>query len=289
MSVLIYYPHGLGDCIMFTPQLRVLDDGFEEVHLICRDSVVDSHLFDSCPYVDRLIPTSNPWDGEFIENIEKDRRSFKQRAADYDAAFFIDHLVIPDGWHKVDLNSLKVGIDNQIDPQPEIFIDDVVARRAQQYIDENFPDGYIFKHTDIELHPLHDWEADDWIQRNLPDLPVTDTGHEQPHYRLREDINFTFYLLSQAEYVVLSSSVMVHAADALNKEITVLNKGHRTAYDMPINRDAVRKLRIDGAFVSKDTVYSKLDPPYPFTRSTRAKLGAREAMRRFRYKLGHYV
>jgi len=262
MKALIYYHHGLGDCILLTPQLKYLSEKFKaEITLLCRKSVISSKIFVNCPFVNNVVPIANPWESDFKEQLKINYQIFEEMRENYDIAFFIDHLSLNKAWNKVFSNSLYCRIFDSIDVQPEIFISPFAKKIAEKYIRDHFPRGFIFKHTLIPLHPVHSWPADDWIIKNLPDLPVFDMADIDTCAGIFSDINVTFYILSKADYVVVSSSVMAHAADAIKKPIDVLNYGKPDYYNLPVNRNIVRRLRVNGAFIDVDYAYSKLQLP----------------------------
>ncbi len=262
MKLLIYYHHGLGDCILLTPQLKYFHEKFNaEVTLLGRKSVISSKLFQDCPYVGEVVEIDNPWESAFENQLKLNYRYFRVLSKHYSNAFFIDHRSLNKSWSKVFSNSLSCRIFDAIDIQPEVFVSKRAKEMAEDYIHEYFPDGFIFKHTIIPLHKIHTWSAYDWIEENLPDLPIFDVARIDTRNDIFSDINVTFHILSRADHVVLSSSVMAHAADAMKKPIDVLNYGKPDYYNLPVNKDIVRRLRVQGRFVDVDGAYSSLQYP----------------------------
>jgi len=125
----------------------------------------------------------------------------------------------------------------------EVFIPDNIEDEIDAYVQEHYPDGFIFNHTMIEFHQNHNWNSSEWIQENLPDLPIVDTGYTGENYMQWEDIRYTFALLKRASHRVISSSVFVHACDAMGLEIDVVNYGTPDRKVWPHNQDLVKRIK----------------------------------------------
>jgi hypothetical protein len=95
----------------------------------------------------------------------------------------------------------------------------------------------------IEFHKNHDWDSSNWIKKNLPSLPVLDTGYGGNYYRKWKDIRYTFALLKLATHRVISSSVFVHACEALGLPIEVINYGTPDRKVWPYNQSLVKRIR----------------------------------------------
>ena len=76
-KALILYSHGLGDIIMLTPHLRYLYQKGYKIDLMCRIQTVESHLLDSCLYVDKLIKVENPW--ELVSGSLRSKAGFRKQ------------------------------------------------------------------------------------------------------------------------------------------------------------------------------------------------------------------
>ena len=125
----------------------------------------------------------------------------------------------------------------------------MAKEQALTYIQQHYPKGYIFRHTDIEFHTKHNWNCVEWVRRNLPDLPIVNTGQYGNHFRIHDDINFTFVLAREATYRVLSSSVIVHACDAMNVMIDVINYGTPDRKVWIRNGRKVKRIREAGKWI----------------------------------------
>ncbi len=244
MKALIHYSHGLGDVIMLTPLLRKLNQKGYKVDLMCRQSVETSKLLDECPYVERLFIVDNPhrsklgWHEQQLINDKK----MIAMSGDYDYTLRLPHLNLKTC--KITHNMVKSTLSySKEDLGLEVFIPKEVELQALNYIQKTYPNGYIFNHTQIEFHPVHNWNSMDYIKKNLPDLPVIDTGLGGSHYRMFPDINFSFVLAREAEYRVLSSSVFVHACEAMGSSIEIINYGKPDRKVWPLTPNLVKHIR----------------------------------------------
>jgi len=241
---LLMYHHGLGDVIMLTPCLRWLHQNGYTTTLMCRDAVKESHLLENCKYVQHLKIIENPWQSEigFQEQVMENQKIFDDICGKYDWCGVSLHTDAKEGESKIDLTARELGIKLE-DKSLEVFIPKKIEKEMRKYVKENYPEGFIFRHTDIEYHADHTWDASDWIANELHDLPIVNTGVGGNHYRRWRDINKTFALLHLARHVVLSSSVFVHASDALGKEIDVINYGVKDRKVWPVNQQKVKHIR----------------------------------------------
>jgi len=244
---LILYWHGLGDVIQLTPVLRKLHRDGYVTDLMCRPEVSSSHLFDECPYVSMLIPVVNPWQSPIgkDEQTKKNIAMFEDRSKKYDWSAKCLHKDIKG--LKVDWNFRECGIDPMpSDRHLEVFIPSWIESEAMSYIEKNYPNGYVFRHTDVKWHPWHTWNSSEWIQKTFPGLPVFDTGdgalHDMPH----KNINYSFVLAREAKRRVLSSSVFVHACEAMGSVIDVVNYGKPDRKVWPRDLGIVKGIRESG-------------------------------------------
>lgn len=243
-KALILYWHGLGDVIQLTPHLRCLYDKGYVVDLMCRKEVVNSHLLDECPYVDSFIIVENPWqsvlgfDRQFRQNLVM----FESVKGNYDWSGACFHRNISSFNSKIDCNSKELNL-SIVDKNLEVFISTDVEASALRYIKENYSGGYIHMHTAIEWHMNHSWNAVTWVENNLPKLPIIDTGYGGSAYIIEQDINFSFVLAREASHRVYSSSVFVHACDAMGVNMDVVNYGGKVRYAWPINKNKILHIR----------------------------------------------
>jgi len=237
-KALVLYTHGLGDVIQLTPHLRQLyADGYV-VDLMCRAEVRTSHLLDDCPYVGELIDTPNPWAGDYQGLMIANSNNFIHKGAKYDWMGCSLHTSHQNGEHKIDMTSRELGLTLS-DKTPEVYLGD--ETEVLEYIEREYPNGYIFNHTQIEFHVEHCWDSSEWIRENLPELPVVNTGKDGAHYRRWDNINKTFTLLRNATHRVISSSVMLHACDAMGLKVDVANYGNNDQKMNPVNDIIIKR------------------------------------------------
>jgi len=248
-KALILYWHGLGDVIMLTPVLRYLHQQGYDVHLMCRPEVHRTSLLHHCQYIQSFIEVGNPWRAicGFDKQKKANRDLFHKFSQKYQwSAECLHEQII--GQCKIQTNIHECGL-SQIDKKLEIFVSEEVEQNVLRYIEKYYPDGYIFKHTQVEFHPTHNWDSDEWIQDNLPDLPIVDTGLGGSHYRIHPDINYSFVLAREAQHRVLSSSVFVHACEAMGVTMDVINYGRPDRKVWPKNQALVARIREQGEWV----------------------------------------
>jgi hypothetical protein len=246
---LILYWHGLGDVIMLTPALRELYSQGYKTTLLCRQSVETSMLFKDCHYIDELIIVENPHQAtNMSESSRINIDLFRSMSKKYKWSGMSTHNGLIND--KVDhtLKELRLGNKN---PYLEVFIPKDIEEEAMKYINQNYPDGYIFNHTTVEFHPAHTWDSTDWIDSNLPNLPIIDTGKGGNHYMKFDNINFSFVLAREAKYRVLSSSVFVHACEAMGVDMEVINYGKLDRKVWPKNQKLVKRIRENEKWVKQ--------------------------------------
>lgn len=254
-QVLIKYHHGLGDIIALTPQLRYFYENNYEVTLMARKEVVDSHLLDNCPYVKEIIVIPNPWRDkelrtkEEYKKIEEENTLYMESLSGYDLKLNVDHKNIPINIPKSMYNSQQCKTIGLEDYQKELFIPECIEKEVRKEIQKRFPNGYIFKHTFVPNHTNHSVEI-----AIKSDLPIFDTYKEI----LKEDINYTFAFIKYATKIVVSSSVMAQAAEALGRNIDILNFGNMDYKVLP-DYYLVNNIYYKGQKINKEEWYNTLE------------------------------
>lgn len=258
-KLLINYHHGLGDIIALTPQLRYFYENGYLVDLMARPETKTTHMLDKCPYVDKIIEIENPWRGEdglrskneFDRVLNSNIKKMKSMEG-YDLKLNVDHTNIKQDIPKVLYNTYQCGILGPMSFDKEVFIPKKVENRVKKEIKKRFPNGYAFVHLDVPNHQEHSMELTDDFKKDLG-MPIFDTSKE----KLDNDINYTFAYLKYAKVVILSSSVMAQAAEALGKKINILNFGRIDLKVLPPHY-MVDNILFKGEPVSKEEIYSKL-------------------------------
>lgn len=237
-TYLLQYHHGLGDVIQLTPHLRYLWMEGYKIDLMCRQEVVTTHLLEYCPYIHNFIIIKNPWQSHlgFSKQLQVNINYFDQLKLNYDASSISTHVGI-DNMNKMVFTAQELGIDLK-DFRPEIFISPAIHQEAKECVQTYFPGGFIFLHYHVEDHPVHSWDGTTYTTSHFPPLPIYDTNLEPRH----PNINFAFAVLGMATHIILSSSVFVHAADAMNKPIDTLFYGKADDKVAPTQTQVLKKI-----------------------------------------------
>lgn len=240
-KALILYYHGLGDIIQLTPHLRELYRLGYITDIMCNTSVRKSHLLDNCPYVNMIIDIENPWWSKigFEKQLQLNKQQFDDLSSKYDWVGYCPHNNIQQYRSKIDCNSNELNL-KIYDRYLEVFIPMNIHKQAIEYIESEYPKGYIHVHTNIELHAAHSWDSMSWINNNLPDLPIVDTGFGGNKFVVHDNINFSFVLAMYATHRVYSSSTFVHAADAMNLPMDIVHYGSNSDYAWPEDRNKIK-------------------------------------------------
>jgi len=231
---------------MLTPHMRYLYNQGLKVDLMCRKEVKTSHLLDECPYVDKLITVDNPWNApDYVEAVKELYEQFIKRGQKYAWKGIAPHM-IESAVHKIDITSFELKLEVK-DKNLEVFIaedaENFFVSQSSEFLE------YVHVHTMIENHPIHSWDATDWIKENLPDMPIVDTGFGGKWHKYHENINHTFLVAKHATHRVYSSSVMVHAAEAMGLEMDIINYGKKDRKVWPLNQGLVKHIREEGRFI----------------------------------------
>jgi len=241
-KALILYHHGLGDVIMLTPHMRHLYNRGYEIDLMCRESVKTSHLLDNCPYVNKLYIVENPWRSKlgYQKQIDFNVAYFDKLKRLYDwFGVSIHDMKNYDGCHKIDMTSRELGLDLD-DKKLEVFI----SKETEQIVSNYELEDYIFEHTFVEFHTEHNWDPSEWRTNNLPHLNVL-TSYNTTF----ADINRSFVFAKKAKHRVLSSSVFVHACEAMGCVIDVINYGRPDRKVWPLDQEKILHIREAGEWI----------------------------------------
>ena len=135
---------------------------------------------------------------------------------------------------------------------PEVWIPEECELEAARFVEENYPQGFIFKHTTLisprgTVAGKHKWgNADAWIKRELPALPIFDSGahiFDSVHHENRPNINILFAIAKKAQHRVLMSSFMVHACDAMGATMDAVNYVVETSKHWPEDPNMIKVIR----------------------------------------------
>jgi len=245
LRALLLFWHGIGDLICLTPALRALHEQGYHCDVMCMPYVRDSHLMDECLYVTPIpLPTYvSPSEGGRLGKKSKKlcMDTWHLVKDEYDVAFRFNKTPRYVRGGKIERNFRSCDLPPFTDPRLEVFIPPAAEETAREYIASHYPNGFIFQHTRPGQHEVHDWNADEWIRENLADLPVLDTGRGSQ--RLWDDINVFFVLAREATHRVLSSSVFVHACDAMDVEMDVVHYGAPNLHGLPLDASKIKLVK----------------------------------------------
>lgn len=239
---LILFPHGIGDVIMLTPSLRALHGEGYTIDIMVRPSVIESKLFDACPYIGKLIRARTDTTERGFNAHHMPR--FRALSHDYD-------------WHGVSRLHARCAyraklIADELKLLPpdynfELWIPGVCEEEATIFLGQHAPNGkFVYVHTQTEIHRTYWWDSKRYVQRTFGNMPVIDSGYGGNVYKRFTNINTHFALLRKATHRVLSLSVMAVAADAMQLNIDLLNSHVPNHSCLPMNKRLVDKYRIKG-------------------------------------------
>lgn len=247
-KALILYWHGLGDVILLTPHLRYLYKQGYMVDLMCRPQVRQSKLLDACPYINKLIDVDNPWQSPagFEHQSDINMEQFYGLRNDYDWSGAAPHQRPFLQHYKIDITSYELEIDLK-DKHTEVFIS-AEAEKEAKHRTPGWSD-YIFVHRISEYHQHHTWDCKEWIEKNLPPMPMVHSNDAHGKIVKFDDINTMFAIARNAKHRVLISSVFVSACEAMKCTIDAINYGKPDRKLWPLDQHKVLHVRERGVWI----------------------------------------
>ena len=238
-KALLLFPHGLGDLIMATPCLRKLYSMGFLTDVIVRTHVIDSHLMDACPYIGHLYRTKADGSPAAFSKIHIPLFNELKEKAKYDWTGFAraQGRTFP--------RIKKIAEELELTPDTwdlEVFVTREAKRTARQFYCDLEVLRFVFVHTAVPRQPAHSWSSAEFVKKMFPSMLIVDTRW----LRKWDDINITFALMAMASHRVISSSVMVHACDAMNCSIDVVNYGFQNKTCEPIKEGVMLRKYIKG-------------------------------------------
>lgn len=241
-KALISCVDGIGDIIQYiTPVMRKLyKDGYKTT-LMGREQLTQSHLLDTCPYIEEIIHIPNPWKFKDVDKAVKNNlKEFNKIKKHYDVSYFRPFCQTQ-MYHKLDMTTKFFGMKDLVGEEryPEVFIPKECEEEAKEYVSDMFDGEFMFIHTEVKDHPAHTWtDSYKWIDDNFPPIDVHDT-----RFQRWENINTSFAVMKRASRIILSSSCFLCAADALNLYVDAVNYGvvDRKAWPIRIKPRRIRE------------------------------------------------
>lgn len=239
-KALLLFWHGIGDLICLTPALRELHNRGYHCDILCLPYLLTCGVLADCSYVTLLpLPTDvSPSDGgkRGAEARKICVETWEKKKTDYDDSFHFGQRPDHVRGGKIARNLKACGLPTDIDSSMALFISPEAEKEAKAFIKENYPEGFIFCHTESERHPYHNWDAKD-VLSSLPDIPV----FSPDEYRW-SNINVAFVMAREAKHRVLISSVFVHACDAMGAVMDVVHYGVPNPHGLPIDESIIKEV-----------------------------------------------
>lgn len=260
---LLLFWHGIGDLIVLTPALRELHKHGYRTDVLVKKNVADSGVFDECPYA-TLIPMDI---GSVAVGGAKGKKAEKEALGMFDArkGAYDNYWKYGPGrqggrgalmaqFYEETVRAMSLTPTVKASPYgpPEVWIPEWCEQEAAQFVADNYPNGFIFKHTTLisprgTVAGKHKWgNADAWIKRELPALPIFDSGahiFKSVHHENRPNINILFAIAKKAQHRVLMSSFMVHACDAMGVTMDAVNYVVETSKHWPEDPNMIKVIR----------------------------------------------
>jgi len=256
---LLLFWDGIGDLINLTPALRELHHHGYHTDVLVRKHVYDSGVFEACPYAD-LIPLDI---GSIAAGGTRGRNAreislaeFEKRKGAYDG-HWVFRGQAPTGrgalramYYEETVKAMSLTPTVKVSPTavygpPEVWIPEECELEAARFVEKKYPEGFIFKRTFARSHGLHRFRgAEEWIARELPSLPVFDQDAYHTMHGFWSNINTLFAIAKKASHIVLYSSVMVHACEAMGATMDIVNYGMEASKHWPEDPNAIKVIRI---------------------------------------------
>lgn len=228
ISILVVFPHGLGDFIMGTPAFRNLRRTYpsSRIDLAVNFFTITQGLAQAYPYFNNIYSIHNPWfSSTYKEGIEKVERqiSLLREYVKYDSIRWVEHNYekYPD-LHCLQLTAKELDVELESDTRYEVFIDEKLEKYALEWLQkcDLKPKQYAFiQHKSSDLKKNISLRS---LRRRIPanyhnKMVVVGRSFDISEY----PIGFGMALLKHSGFVALVDSVFVHAANALNKDIDI--------------------------------------------------------------------
>jgi hypothetical protein len=222
MKTLVVYPHGLGDCILFTPVLREYYERYGiKPSIAIKEKFRSAELFKNSPYVDMTFPVlkdPNQSNGQFSGAFEQGALLGKEQG--FECIFLVQHT----GYrqricHKLDDCERCLGV-KVAHRHTEVWINAEEQEIAKQVIDElvgNNSFGFVHSQTDEVEKSLPEGYGRDWLLKHKGINHVIEPSVTFPCDKF--NINVQFEIARQADAVCVADSVFYHGCCAMDKKI----------------------------------------------------------------------
>ncbi len=233
-SLMIGFPHGMGDFICLTPALKSIRKQLEDsqIMIITLPKLKNAELLKNCPYIDEHHTFGvDLWEEvNLAKEGTKEEKTIANQCYQHNYKIWLNYISKKGLWHKaaptlikfsdvtfkrhkVDIVYDEFQIPN-VGTQTEVFISDEERQMAKRFIPK-VPYVFVARNSTDKSRVMPN---EVYASEITTKKPVIFAGKER-------NINIEFEIMRNADKVIVTNSVFMHAADAMNKKIDVLFLG----------------------------------------------------------------
>jgi len=236
-SLLVVYPHGLGDHVLLTPALRKYSKLHPDTKItiasLSRFGPKVEQLLGGLPYIHSFLPDlPDPWND--FKSYEEGIKFIKQRIVynfigKFDEVKLILHKP-REGFlhHKIFRTAFELGVsfDSIDELATELAVDDEYLLKAQEFV-KDYDRPLLVLHNKAGNPPKE--IPEDVLEKIVNDtyskFTVLEFGKKSTSHSIEvpeDDFNFTKALISIADQVCAIDSVVMHIAGAFRKDLLAI-------------------------------------------------------------------
>jgi len=227
-SILVVFPHGIGDAVMATPSFRALRKKYPraKIDITLQPGPRDSGLLNHCPYFDNIYTIHNPWrSANYEKGMDVVRKQINQLVDfnQYQEVKWVHHRQDRQNRiHKVFLTAKELGVELEGDTDYEVFVSKEEEAEALLWlIKHGYSLGnYAFMHaSSSDLTRNISSQA---FKKMVPEhyqnkIVIVGESFDISQY----PIGFAITLLKHAGFTALVDSAFVYCSEALHKDIDI--------------------------------------------------------------------
>ena len=213
-GIIIYYPHGLGDCILLTPTINVLRKQYKQIVVIIQERFASGNV-ESIFGNDVCIKyCKDVWQNG---NFKEDSRKFKT----FSDRIGFDYVDIwhPQDQHKIIYNMQSCNIGGIYNTTVNItskdkYIADCITKtlKLKDY-------AFVQTHTGVSAKDFPVGFAEQYISKHTSIKQIVEIDKTFGYNEI--SLGVWFSLLDRASFIMVPDSLYFHAACALNKKIDI--------------------------------------------------------------------